>query len=235
MQRGRELTIAAYILSFIPMLLLTLVVHELGHLITARMSGAKAGGFHIGGGWRIITIHPGLPRVELDPNLRNLNPGSARLNPGDLASFYIRKEEGRYMGIAVLPRNGTPLPKSKWSEVRGYNREHMRLDGKIREIDEEKVILADMDWALKALPFMAGVILPEDPQEKAKEAYNTMSWGRKTLLTAAGPAANIALMVMALATAATFQLSTVGTPCWKYRQRRPEARPKPLASFRETG
>ena len=206
------MTTLAYALSFIPMLLLTLVVHELGHLLTARMAGAKTGGFHIGGGRRIITVHTGRTRVELGENLTNLNPGNPGLQPGDLASFYVRKQENGYRAIAVLPKNGARLPRHRWDEVRKYNQEHMRLDGKIREIDGEKVILADMEWALKALPFMAGVILPEDPERKAREAYNTMTWSRKTLLTAAGPAANILLMAAALAIAATFQLSAVGTP-----------------------
>ena len=205
------MTVALYALSFIPMLLLTLTVHELGHLLVARINGAKAGGFQIGGGWRIITAHTGRTHVELPTEIPNLNPDSSELRVGDLASYYVRKQNGRYAALAVLPRNGTPLARERWEEVREYNQNYMRLNGKIREISQEAVVLADMDWSLKVLPLMAGVILTEDPREEAREAYNTMSWGKKTLLTAAGPAANILLMIMALAIAATFPLGRVGT------------------------
>ena len=53
--------ILLYSLSFIPMLLLTLVVHEMGHLVTARIQGVKVNAFQIGIGWTIRTIYTARP------------------------------------------------------------------------------------------------------------------------------------------------------------------------------
>ena len=134
--------------SLTPMLLMTLVIHELGHLAMARFRGARTSGFHIGVGWRIITWHTGRTFIRLTPETEPLNPQAEELKPGDLASVYVTREPGEdvYSAAGVLPMNGTSLPLEHWETVRRHNETHMRLNGRVREMDEERIILADMSW-----------------------------------------------------------------------------------------
>ena len=210
------MTTLIYALSFIPMMLVTLAIHELGHLAIAKLNPAKTGGFHIGMGWNIITRHTGRTAVRLTPETELLNPQTEELKPGDLASVYVTKEPGDegYTAAGLLPQNGTKLPPEQWNAVRRCNKTHMRLNGKVREIDEERIILADMSWSLRAIPIMAHVMLPDDPARKLPEAYNVMPWPRKAAITLAGPAANIVLMVFTLAIVAIFPITSVNTPAW---------------------
>ena len=217
------MTTLIYALSFIPMLLVTLAIHELGHLAIAKLNRTKTGGFQIGIGRNIITRHTGRTAVQLTPETELLNPEVEELKPGDLASVYVTREPGdeSYTAAGLLPQNGTKLPPEQWNAVRRYNETHMRLDGKIRKIDEERIILADMSWSLRAIPIMAHVMLPDDPARKLPEAYNVMPWPPKTAITLAGPAANIVLMVIALAIVAIFPITSVNTPAWTVAQVEP--------------
>ena len=210
------MTTLIYALSFIPMMLITLAIHELGHLAIAKLNRAKTGGFHIGMGWNIITHHTGRTYVRLTPETELLNPQTEELKPGDLASVYVTREprdEG-YTAVGLLPQNGTKLPPEQWNTVRRCNETHMRLNGKVREINEERIILADMSWSLRAIPIMAHVMLTDDPARKLPEAYNVMPWPRKAAITLAGPLANIVLMVIVLAIVAIFPITSVSTPAW---------------------
>ena len=167
-------------------------------------------------GWNIITRHTGRTAIRLTPETELLNPQTEELKPGDLASVYVTREPGDegYTAAGLLPQNGTKLPPEQWNAVRRCNETHMRLNGKVREIDKERIILADMSWSLRAIPIMAHVMLTDDPARKLPEAYNVMPWPRKAAITLAGPAANILLMVFTLAIVAIFPITSVSTPAW---------------------
>ena len=95
-----------YSLSFIPLLLLTLTVHELGHLLAARLLRVRVNGFQIGVGWRIATIHTGrtpdrpLTRYQntqrWGPDPRPRKPGGGIHPPGP---------------PGPAPRRGHPVPR----------------------------------------------------------------------------------------------------------------------------
>ena len=203
-------------ISLAPMLLLTLVIHELGHLAMARIRGARTSSFQIGVGWRIITWHTGRTFIRLTRETAPLNPQAGELKPGDLASVYVVRgpEEEVYNAAGVLPMNGTSLPLEQWETVRNHNETHMRLTGLIREIDEERIILADMSWSLKVIPLAAQVTCPDDPSRTMPEAYNAMPWRWQAAITLAGITANIALALAALLMVAVLLPNTDGGHAW---------------------
>jgi membrane-associated protease RseP (regulator of RpoE activity) len=202
--------------SLAPMLLLTLVIHELGHLALARIRGAGTSSFQVGVGWRIITWHTGRTFIRLTRETALLNPQAGELKPGNLASVYAARGPGEevYSAAGVLPMNGTSLPLEQWETVRRHNETHMRLNGRVREIDEGRIILADMSWSLKAIPLAAQVTCPDDPSRSMPEAYNAMPWRWQAAITLAGVTANIALALAALLTVAVFLPATVDGPAW---------------------
>ena len=202
--------------SLAPMLLLTLVIHELGHLAVARIRGARTSSFQIGVGWRIITWHTGRTFIRLTRETELLNPRAGELKPGNLASVYVARspEEEVYSAAGVLPMNGTSLPLEQWETVRSHNETHMRLNGRVREIDEERIILADMSWSLKAIPLAAQVTCPDDPSRTMPEAYNAMPWRWQVAITLAGITANIALALAALLMVAVLLPNTGNSQAW---------------------
>ena len=202
------MTILLYSLSIIPMLLIALVIHELGHLAVAKLSRAKVVGFQIGAGWNIITRYSGRTSIRITPETEMLQPECEDLKPGDVISVYVTRlpgEEG-YTAAAISPQWGKqdpPHPEAL-EIVRRHQGCHMMLTGRIRKIEPESLVLADMAWALKAIPLIAGVIIAEDPGRTMPEAYNMLPWRRQAAITLAGSAANVLLTIAALAVAATF-------------------------------
>ena len=210
------MTILATSLSFIPILLITLVVHEMGHYLFARWFGLQINGFQIGAGWRIASIHTGRKTIINRPGIPILNPDLPVPQAGNTASVYVSQSpDGTYLAEAILPRHKkTPLKREYWDEVRRFNENNTQLTGRVREISPERIVLADMNWSLRAIPMMAGVILAEDPQGKINGVYNTTKWRNKFLITMAGPMANIWLTIIIMLVIATFPLTIAAHTTW---------------------
>ena len=212
------MTILLYSLSLIPMLMIAMVVHELGHLAIAKLSRAKVVGFQIGVGWNIITRYSGRTTVRITPETKMLQPDGEDLKPGNVISVYVTRAPGEknYTAAAILPRWGKhPPPHPEAAEtIRMHEKSHMRLTGRIGQIDPERLVLADMAWALKAMPLMAGITIAEDPGRTMPEAYNMQPWHRQAAITLAGSAANLLLTITALAFAATFLIASGSEYAW---------------------
>ena len=233
------MTVLLYSLSFILILLITLVVHEMGHLMVARIYGVKVNSFQIGIGWRIKTIYTGRTRVQLNDATRMLNPDAPALKPGDTTSVYvIRNEkddlEDSYTALGILPRNNgrKRLATQYWHDVRRHNIEHTQLTGRVRKINETEMILADMGWSLRTIPIMAGVVLPEDPQRAMKNVYNTIRWYQQVLITLAGPVTNLMLVLAVLMVLAVSPITAENVPIITVTHVQPDS-PADHAGLRE--
>ena len=212
------MTILLYSLSLIPMLLMAMFVHELGHLAIAKLSRTKVVGFQIGIGWNIITRYSGRTSIRITPETKIIQPDSEGLKPGNIISVYVNRAPGEesYTTAAILPPWGKHLPSHPEAVeiIRKHEKSHMRLTGRIRQIEPERLVLADMAWALKAMPLVAGVTIAEDPGRTMPEAYNMQPWRRQAAITLAGSAANILLAITALAIAATFFIASGSEYAW---------------------
>ena len=212
------MTILLYSLSLIPMLLMAMVVHELGHLAIAKLSRAKVVGFQIGISWNIITRYSGRTSIRITPETEILQPDGESLKPGNIISVYVTRARGEesYTTAAILPPWGKHLPSHPEAVeiIRRHEKSHMRLTGRIRQIEPERLVLADMAWALKAMPLVAGVTIAEDPGRTMPEAYNMQPWRRQAAITLAGSAANVLLAITALAITATFFVASGSEYAW---------------------
>ena len=205
------MNILIYSLSFIPILLITLTVHELGHLFFARWAGLKTSGFQIGAAWKIITFHTGRTQVRLTPQTITLNQQAPSPERGHTVFVYVSPNpDGGLLAAAVLNYNRKwPITPEEQQQVRQLNQDRMRIAGRVREAREDRLVIADMEWSLRAIPLMAGVHLPEDPSRTIPEAYNNTRWRNKAAITLAGPMANIWLMVMTILILAIFPITSV--------------------------
>ena len=176
--------------------------------------GVKTTGFQIGVGRRLISVHTGHTRITLDQDTLILGPEERAPLPGERAAVYVvQTDTGAYSATAIMPEiHPRKLPASHQQAVWHQNNTRMQLRGMVRHIDEHQVIIADMTWGLHALPLMAGVFLPEDPERRVKNVYNVVPWHKQMAIILAGPLANIILMASVLLILAAFPITTTRTP-----------------------
>ena len=192
-----------YMLSIITMVLISMAIHEMGHLVTARMARAKVNRFQIGIGWNIATLYSGKTWVRTTPETEM--PTGSPLRPGDVVCVYVEREPGHreYTALAVMPGTGSGATPEEFRDL-------IQLPGRVRQTDPGGIVLADMAWSLRAIPILAGINIIEDPRRQDPQAHNVIPWSKQVAITLAGPLANIAITAASLALAAS--LTFPGTP-----------------------
>lgn len=200
--------ITLWAFSFLLMVLVTLAVHELGHLVVSRMTGTRASSFQIGAGPRLITLRSGRTPVRITDGTLNLKPDQPGLRVGDIIRAYIfrEQEDEGYTASAVFRDDRSPFDDESRIELLRNSRRRMQIKGRIEEITPDRMVVADMEWSLRAFPVMAGVVLNDDPHRRAREAYNALPWRKQAAITLAGPLANVLTAVTALSMVATFPM-----------------------------
>ena len=146
--------------AMVPMLLLLVVVHELGHFATARSLGVKVLEFGVGFPPRAFGFYTGRTRVLISPDTRYINlSGESDLQPGSLVKVTSGEDsEGNLVArvielpvagkglIARLGRKGkaNELSVSEKPEVLDDSDEWLKHEGKIRSVENGSIVLADM-------------------------------------------------------------------------------------------
>lgn len=206
--------LALWAFSFLLMLLVTMFVHELGHLIVSRMTGTMASSFQIGAGPRLLTLRSGRTRLRLTPRTANLKPGQPEIRRGDIVRAYIAREAGTggYAATAIFRDDKAPFGDGCEGELMRNARSRMQVRGRVEEITPDRVTVAGMEWSLRAFPVMAGVVLNDDPRRRDPRAYNALPWGKQAAITLAGPLANVLTAVVALCMVATFPMGGPNVP-----------------------
>ena len=208
------MTFLLYALTFIPMALITLVAHELGHLVAARLLRVKVSGFQIGIGRTLLSFYTGNTVLPLDPTSFPTNLTHQFPQPGQLATAYVTQDDlGRRYTVALLPLAHHHLQADAHNSIhRQYANSTMQLTGRVRRISNDQVVLADVAWTLRAIPFMAAVHLPEDNSQRIPNLFNTAPWRSQMLITLAGPIANILLFAAVILAMATIPLPAPQAP-----------------------
>ena len=225
-----------YYLSLVPLLLITLIVHETGHLLAARLMKVKVSAFQIGAGRKLFTFHTGRTPINLSPATRYHLGAQETPAPGDIINIHITQEQDlSYTAVAIHPAQPSktkaqdqidpmtafapfirvfrrPKPDPQPPTLTHYNQTHMMLTGRVNTITGSTIFLSDLECSLRPIPVMAGVFMPEDPSQKVSNAYNTVPLRKQALITIAGPAANLLLLVLTLAALAVIPLPTPRGP-----------------------
>ena len=225
-----------YALTFIPLLLITLAVHELGHLAAARLLKIKVAAFQIGMGTQLLSFSAGKTRIALGGQTAYHTGDQGNLTPGAFAQVHVAQEPDRsYRAVAVhqhvkgvSDHRAQTDPLTVFSPVTRvfhrrpsnpppetlveYNRTHMQLSGRVKEVTQSHIVLADVTWSLRLIPFMAAVFMPEDPSGRITNAHNNAPWRNKFLVTAAGPAANLLFLIVVLAALASVPFPPPSAP-----------------------
>ena len=199
--------------TLVPMLLILVVVHELGHFFTARALGVKVLEFGVGFPPRAFGIYTGKTRVLIDPFTRFVNlSGLADLNLGQKVKVYSTEDaHGNLVARIIEAAKPKALAKAERSSEDATSRDDgsddaepddlLKHEGKIRavEADGGSFLLADMmssvNWApLGGFVRLAGESNPEIPRSLASKGTGT-----RFLVLVAGPLMNVVLPVVILA------------------------------------
>ena len=210
--------------SFVPMLLLLVVVHELGHFWSAKAFGIKVLEFGVGYPPKAFGIYTGRTETLLSPTTVCLNGVMGAIRPGQvirvlsgenadgqLVARYIElREPGRAGGVlgslaglagfGRRPRDtepGTPSARRRLDDVQ--TDEFLRHEGRVREVLPDRVVLADMIYSVNWLPLGGFVRLSGENNPAAPGSLARRGLGQRAIVLAAGSAMNALFPIVAFA------------------------------------
>lgn len=210
--------------SFVPMLLLLVVVHELGHFWSARAFGIKVLEFGVGYPPRAFGVYTGRTEtllvsttVCLNGVMDSIRPGqvirvlSGENADGQLVARYIElREQGRsggllgsLAGLAGLGRRPQDTQPGMQSTRRRLDDvqtdEFLRHEGRVREVLPDRVVMADMIYSVNWLPLGGFVRLSGENNPAAPGSLARRGLGQRAIVLAAGSAMNALFPIVAFA------------------------------------
>ena len=203
-------TVLIALIAFIPAILLLVMVHEFGHFATARALGVKVLEFGVGFPPRAFGVYTGKSRVMIDADTRFVNvDGMAGLRSGQLVKVSSTEDqEGnlvarvvevpqRHRGLASrLPgRGGTPAgSKEQWVPD-----EYLKHEGKIRAVESDHFLLADMLYSVNWAPLGGFVRLAGESNPQVPRSLASKGVGTRVLVLVAGPLMNLIFPIVIFA------------------------------------
>ena len=210
--------------SFIPMLLLLVVVHELGHFWSARAFGVKVLEFGVGYPPRAFGIYTGRTETDLVADTVCLNGSLSNLKAGDVVRVLSGEtEDGRLVARYVEIRNTAGQESAsgtmgrfvgfggKRDRVRDDDQqrrrrledvetdEYLRHEGRVREVHANRIVLADMIYSVNWLPLGGFVRLSGENNPAAPQSLARRGVGQRAIVLAAGSAMNALFPIVAFA------------------------------------
>ncbi|MCY4559999.1 MAG: M50 family metallopeptidase [Chloroflexi bacterium] len=210
--------------SFVPMLLLLVVVHELGHFWSAKAFGIKVLEFGVGYPPRAFGIYTGRTETLLSPTTVCLNGVMGAIRPGQvirvlsgenpegqLVARYVELREagriggalGSLAGLAGFGRRarseepGGQPARRRLDDVQ--TDEFLRHEGRVREVLPDRIVLADMIYTVNWLPLGGFVRLSGENNPAAPGSLARRGLGQRAIVLAAGSAMNALFPIVAFA------------------------------------
>ena len=210
--------------SFVPMLLLLVVVHELGHFWSAKAFGIKVLEFGVGYPPRAFGIYTGRSETLLTPGTVCLNGALGAIRPGQvirvlsgenpegqLVARYVELREagriggalGSLAGLAGFGRRarseepGGQPARRRLDDVQ--TDEFLRHEGRVREVLPDRIVLADMIYTVNWLPLGGFVRLSGENNPAAPGSLARRGLGQRAIVLAAGSAMNALFPIVAFA------------------------------------
>lgn len=200
---------AAYPLLFVPVVLIVLAVHEAGHLIAAKACGVHVLEYGIGLPPRIARVQTGRTRIAITELTRYAvngvpQPHRTTLRVGDRVTVVAgsngpEKLEAR---VVMTGSDKGPFARQRKNHLTGPHGNSASVhSGKIREVSDESIAVADMTWSIGIIPIGAYVRVVEDPEGRHQGSLQAKTMRRRTLIIAAGVIANMIFPVVPIGAA----------------------------------
>ena len=196
-------TVLIAIGTLVPMLLILVVIHELGHFFTARALGVKVLEFGIGFPPRAWGLYTGKTRVLIDPNTSFVNlQGLADLRSGQLIKVYSDEDPHGNLVARIIEASQPKRRRSARGSEESDSQEPaapeglLKHEGKVRAVEGGSLLLADMLYSVNWAPLggfvrLAGESNPDVPRSLAGKGVGT-----RFLVLVAGPLMNAILPIL---------------------------------------
>ena len=201
-------TVLIAIGTLVPMLLILVVIHELGHFATARAMGVKVLEFGVGFPPRAFGFYTGNTRVLINSYTRFVNlqgPGDLRL--GQVIKVYSNEDPAGNLVARVIDASGS----RRRSKDQDSDEEDspgpsipdglLKHDGKVRAVEPGggALTLADMLYSINWAPLGGFVRLAGESDPNVPRSLASKGTGTRTLVLVAGPLMNIILPIVVFA------------------------------------
>ena len=197
--------------AMVPMLVVLVVVHEFGHYATARKLGVKVLEFGVGFPPRAYTLYTGKTRVLISPDTRFVNlSGASDLQLGSLVKVTSGEDSqgnlvARVIELPPAARSLVARLGSKWEtdeasdpvelEVISDSDAWLKHEGKVRAVENDSIVLADMLYTMNWAPLGGFVRLAGESNPAVPRSLAGKGVGTRFLVLVAGPLMNAILPI----------------------------------------
>ncbi|MFQ6027341.1 MAG: RIP metalloprotease [Dehalococcoidia bacterium] len=185
--------------TFLPMIVVLVVVHEWGHFFTAKKFGVKVREFGIGYPPRAFGLYTGRTPVRIDEQTRYVNlEGTADLRPGQVVTVRSTEDKDGNLVARVIEAQMKNPPKEQPSSPGFEGDELLEHEGRLRQVDGNTLVLADMIYSLNYLPLGGFVRLAGESDPAVPRSLASKSAGSRAIVLAAGAFMNAVFPLLAL-------------------------------------
>ena len=188
--------------SLVPMLLILVVVHELGHFATARKMGVKVLEFGVGFPPRAFGVYTGNTRILLtsDTNFLNMD-GPSSLRRGQFIKLASDEDENGNLVARIVESPRADVKLRDRMAGRGSltaqlgSDDWLRHDGKVRAVEDGSIVVADMLYSVNWTPLGGFVRLAGENNPNVPRSLAAKGVGTRFLVLVAGPLMNAVLPI----------------------------------------
>ena len=185
------------IVRFVLLLTVLIMIHEAGHFFSARAFGVKVLEFGWGFPPRALSLYTGRTRIAMSRDVRFMDVRDReQLRPGMRVRVHSSSDaEGELTALAIEgPYQGARGTDPALEQALG--KETLVHEGKIREIDGDTLVLADMIYSINWLPIGGFVRIAGENNHNVPWSLASKSPLKRFTVLAAGSAMNLALPVL---------------------------------------
>ncbi len=190
-------TVFFALVTFVPMLLVLVVVHELGHFVTARAYGVKVLEFGIGYPPKVFGIYTGRTTLLLDRNTRLVNMENfSELTTGRLVKVQSTEDlNGNLVARSIEAPQRSRVKGPQTLQEMG-SADYLAHEGRVRAVTGNSLVLADMVYSLNLLPLGGFVRLAGENNPAVPRSLAGKGVGPRAVVLAAGSFMNAVLPIV---------------------------------------
>lgn len=181
--------------TFVPLLLVLVVIHEFGHFFTARWFGVKVLEFGVGFPPRAFGFYTGRTTVLIDQETQFVNvEKAADLSAGQFVRVSSNDDAAGNLVARIIevPAAGSRR-KGPQSLQELSSDDYLKHEGKVRQVEGNSLVLADMLYSVNWTPLGGFVRLAGESNPKVPQSLASKGAGPRAVVLAAGSFMNALL------------------------------------------
>jgi regulator of sigma E protease len=184
-----------------PLLLILVVVHEMGHFFTARALGVKVLEFGVGFPPKLFGIYTGKTGIRIDAETRFVNvPDASGLRPGQIVTVGSTEDPHGNLLAKIIEAPPTRTTMNRFSrkdqaEAASIPEELLRHQGKVKAVEQDALVVADMLYSVNVMPLGGFVRLAGESNPAVPRSLAGKGVGTRIIVLVAGPLMNAVLPI----------------------------------------